>query len=179
MLVKEPFKIIGDIDTYDLEAILERHENKRFSNDSILGFGTNATVYDYQNKYAVKVFNTDDIYIDKDDAKILLKLQDIPCFPKLYAYNDEIMIVEKVNGCTYKTLWNSGITPLPNWEEILSTAFDIIVERGFYPQDLGRENIMFDKSGFPYIIDVGAFMHKGYRKQSYEEIFHLLEAQLF
>ena len=134
-----------------------------------LGSGACGTVFKLAEGYALKVNFTGYCSWDSDelqDGVILEALQGVPLVPTLYTYehNNKYMLIQLIDGITVK---DAGRGELPSlglktfdsqgFMDKAEAFYEQCMERGYYPKDLHNENVMVDRSGAVWVVDVGLF----------------------
>lgn len=102
------------------------------------------------------------------DGQIMHSLQGLPMIPKLYCYSTDnrYMVVQLIDGDTV-----SGFThgrgfmlnqPFDEKQADLycETLFDEAKSAGWFVNDIHNENVMIDKDGRLWVVDVGLFLNK-------------------
>lgn len=161
----EVFTKLHDIVTMNEEGQLARLR----SEFEQLGSGACGTVFKIAEGYALKVNFTGFCSWDSDelqDGVILEALQGVPLVPTLYTYeqDNKYMLVQLIDGITIKDA-GRGELPSLGLKEFDSAGFmrkaedfyKEAVKRGYYPKDLHNENVMVDRSGAVWVVDVGLF----------------------
>ena len=116
-----------------------------------IGHGFSAEVFRYKN-YAIKVFEDEGFY----DGEILENFQDNELFPKLYFYNEDIMVTEHLNIVNAYQYFERNLQ-VPSADEICKYCLD----KGFLIGDIHDENVVVTLDEKLKIIDVGAFKKTG------------------
>lgn len=152
----------------DIENILQKDNY-----DEILdyvGEGFSSNVYGYDD-FAVKVFNKNknSLKYRDEDYKYLNLLKESSFFPNLYAYKEkEFIVVDYVEGrllSEMEELIREEYFP-PEVEVGLydkiakqfAQLFNYCLSKKIIPYDLHDDNIMIDKNGDIFVVDVGYFM---------------------
>lgn len=132
-----------------------------FDNDKfkVIGSGSFSTVYSYKN-YAIKHF-TEEVC---DDGRILKSIGESKWFPKVFMYNDNFMVVEKIDGINVDWLIERSSSNEYSdyiFEEIANESIleltNLLNEKRYYASDIHGDNIMITKEGRMVIVDVGLF----------------------
>lgn len=135
-----------------------------------LGGGACGQVFDLGG-YALKI---DYGWDGGQDGKILEDLQGCPFIPKLYmrSENKKFTVMQKIDGQTVASFCHSPEFSFDNWmsEEDFKRACEIAVreinDRGWAPEDMHHGNLMIDREGKFWIVDVGLFS----REINYSEL---------
>lgn len=145
------FKIINPIPKEDLIYISYLLKENIISEDlKHIGSGASADVYKYKN-YAIKLF--DECDDDNSDGIILEKLQDIKIFPKLYFYNNEIMVTEYYHHVPAYDYFERNVDISYTHEDIFRMCYN----KGYMPYDIHDENVVITNKDELKFIDVGNF----------------------
>lgn len=150
-------KLVNSIPDKVLNLIINLYKSKQL--DTVcetLGEGVNAIVYGYKS-YAIKVFKNN-LNVEKNDPTILQKIYMHHCFPKIYAYiPNQMMIYERIYGETVYNALLSNIEPKRDWLDNIKDAIIFVLENDLNPCDIQEHNVMISDNGDPYIVDVGGF----------------------
>lgn len=152
---------IKSIPQEDLNNILKLHFNDDISRHcKFLGGGSDGSVYVFEGKnkkYALKSYNP--LSKNRQDAQILYQLQGCPCIPTLYGFvPNELVITDFIDGQDLEDKVER--MPTPVWKHQVKWAFDFFKFQGILPRDLRDANIMMDKEGNLWFIDVGLFQKR-------------------
>lgn len=162
------YTFVNSMPLEDIEFIIDVFEKEcddyKCDLIDILGEGSFARVYSYKN-YAIKYY-IDDCNMD---GKILEEIGNSQWFPKLYFYNDNFMVVEKIDGINVEDLMydsnynysNYDFEPISD-ETVDKELYPLLNEKGYIPGVIHSENVMITPEGRLVIVDVGLF--KEYHK---------------
>lgn len=156
--------VYNDIAQEDLDYIVKLHKlDKMHEELYILGDGASGVVFGYKD-YAIKsLFDSNDSN-DSNDIEALIDLSHLDFIPKIYAtINNEVIIVEKIEGITVKHYCNTDLNNSLNIDEdfmeIINEYVIEIVANGYIPKDMHGDNIMIcEYTGRPIIVDLGWFI---------------------
>lgn len=154
--------IIDIVNSNKVEEVLE-----------YIGSGAEADVYRYKN-YAIKIFFDQNII--NYDVEILSHLQNITCYPKLYAGNNNIMISEFIEGKTLNQLDSEDLSKCnDNCLNLLFSDIKTTLKNHILTEDLNKNNIILSSNGLLKIIDVGYFELKNKHTETLLEYFNYYE----
>lgn len=141
-------KVINPTPQEDINYITNLFEHGLISYElAKIGHGFSADVYRYKD-YAIKVFEDEGFY----DGEILENFQDNELFPKLYFYNEEIMVTKYYDIIPAYQYYERNINT-PSAEDICKYCW----KKGYIIGDIHDENVVVTLNDKLKIIDVGAF----------------------
>lgn len=142
------------------EEVIDKGMNARLSMKCI-GQGSHSTVYQFPGgDLVIKIFNLKAIRGNYLDYKYLLKLQDIDCVPKIYAYaENKFVVMEMAKGLSLSEYYKKYKKLPDNFLEVMSIAVYEIAERKCIHPDLkiGEHVFWDDSTQTVKIIDYGVF----------------------
>ncbi|SMO82578.1 protein kinase domain-containing protein [Melghirimyces algeriensis] len=138
----------------------------------LLGEGLSGKVYEFE-RFAVKVFKEDSS--ERQDHWILNQLQSHPSFPTLYHYEDQFMVMDKVNGFTMAQVMKSGENVRDSYYTQIEDCVEHCYRQGIIAKDLHLNNIMIDQNNHIKIVDVGRFHSTDQKKVFHDRLTEDLE----
>lgn len=164
------FNITKKISDRELNKVDYLIKNNDDSFGTFLNEGYNGKVYRYNRDFIIKVFKNEKF----EDHNILMQLNGVKNIPQLHAYGKQFIIVDYVKGQTLIETKKINM----DWEQELINSFIEIEKRELYPKDITHENLLVDKEGLIWIIDVGEFNNKYIKKCSYQTIINRLKRKI-
>lgn len=138
-------KVVNPIPKEDIDFIMNYDNINKLPQ---IGSGYSAQVFRYKN-YAIKAYEDEGFR----DGEILEEFQDNDLFPKLYFYNDEVMVTEYLEIMDAYDYFERNVDIKVNASEI----YDYCYDKGYIPYDIHDENVVVTSDDKLKIIDVGAF----------------------
>lgn len=119
-------------------------------------------VYALNDELVLKISNGGHL---QNSGQILSDLQGLPFIPKVYWWGDsgEYLVMQRIKGIEigfYMTGFSWFRVPYDydTHKNMTLEFFNGCIERGWIPRDLHFANIMIDKDGHCWIVDVGGFV---------------------
>lgn len=120
----------------------------------LLGEGLSGKVWEVEG-YAVKVYKED--YSEKDDFRMLQRLDGHTAFPKLFYADQQMMVTEKIDGVTLAQIRQSGERLGADIYQQMERNVEDCYRQGIIADDLHLNNLILDGQNKVKIVDVGRF----------------------
>lgn len=129
----------------------------------LIGAGHCGAVFELSEEIAIK-FDKGTMTDETQDGAVLEALQGLPLIPKVYMYSQDgnITIMQKVTGENVSSYRRNKIFSVLNFDKkkVDEQVMELVVgiyKRGWRATDLHGENVMVDKEGRFWVVDVGIF----------------------
>lgn len=137
------------------EGIIDVHDLER------VGRGGTYNVYALDNERVLKVsYKGNQV---RNPAEVLEALQGVIMTPKVYEYDEQWYIMERIHGYTAFEIIDRRIETIPfdheDYKKQIKEYFLSSFERGWEPVDLYARNVMLDFNGGIWIVDHDCFFN--------------------
>lgn len=128
--------------------------------DSLTLIGTGRSAYVFRIKesdQAIKIFFPEFRHIAKEETEIYLKLKGISYFPTIYAFGENYIVMDYIQGRTLFECVNDGVAIKGSHVREIDYALALAAERGLNPSDIHLRNLFITTNDEVKLIDVARF----------------------
>lgn len=125
---------------------------------TLIGTGRSAYVFRIkESDQAIKIFFPEYKHIAKDETDIYLKLKGISYFPTIYAFGENYIVMDYIQGRTLFECVNEGVAIKESHVREIDYALSLAAERGLNPSDIHLRNLFITTNDEVKLIDVARF----------------------
>lgn len=128
--------------------------------DSLTLIGTGRSAYVFRIKesnQAIKIFFPEFRHIANEETEIYLKLKGISYFPTIYAFGENYIVMDYIEGRTLFECVNDGVAIKESHVQEIDHALALAAERGLNPSDIHLRNLFITTNDEVKLIDVARF----------------------
>lgn len=128
--------------------------------DSLTLIGTGRSAYVFRIKesdQAIKIFFPEFRHIAKEETDIYLKLKGIPYFPTIYAFGENYIVMDYIQGRTLFECVIDGVAIEESHVREIDYALSLAAKRGLNPSDIHLRNLFITTNDEVKLIDVARF----------------------